>query len=285
MDLNSIHVIENDPLEMKLLPAIGDYHVLALGPEYPIAISTLSNIELADQLAELPLGGVCIIGKTETENIGIEKIIQNVLATPSITYLVLCGKDSEGHFSGHTMRALAANGVDDKMRVIGSKGKKPVLANLTMEEVQAFRNQINVIDLIDCEDLSRILDKVHELQELRTTAHDAAVLVPTEAGYPAGDKTEIVRAGEKDPNKVTLDIAGYFVIVPKPERNLILVEHYSNKNKLLRIIQGTDARNIYWTIIENGWVTEMSHAAYLGKELTMAEISMKSGFKYIQDKA
>jgi len=42
---------------------------------------------------------------------------------------------------------------------------------------------------------------------------------------------------------------------------------------------------IYWTIIENGWVCEMSHAAYLGKELTKAEMSMKLGFKYVQDKA
>lgn len=96
---------------------------------------------------------------------------------------------------------------------------------------------------------------------------------------------EIVNVIEKDPNKVKLDKAGYFVIVPKPNADEILVEHYSNANKLLRIIKGYNARDIYWSIIENDWVTELSHSAYLGKELTKAEMAMKLGFKYIQDKA
>lgn len=96
---------------------------------------------------------------------------------------------------------------------------------------------------------------------------------------------EIVNAEEKDPNKVKLDKCGYFVIVPKADINIIIVEHYSNANQLLRIIKGKNARNIYWTIIENGWITEMSYAAYMGKELTMAEMSMQVGFKYVQDKA
>lgn len=96
---------------------------------------------------------------------------------------------------------------------------------------------------------------------------------------------DIIKAYEKDPNAVKLDPAGYFVILPKAEGNTILVEHYSYGNQLLRIIQGSDARNIYWTIIENGWVTELSHSAYLGKELTKAEMSMTYGFKYVQDMA
>lgn len=79
-------------------------------------------------------------------------------------------------------------------------------------------------------------------------------------GYNAEiDKSRIVE--EKDPNKVKLDKEGYFVIVPKADSNTISVEHYSNTNQLLRIIKEVTARNIYWSIIENGWVTEMSHAA------------------------
>jgi len=54
---------------------------------------------------------------------------------------------------------------------------------------------------------------------------------------------------------------------------------------LLRIIEGTTARAIYNTIISNGWVTELSHAAYLGKELVKAELSLQHGIKYIQDGA
>ena len=82
---------------------------------------------------------------------------------------------------------------------------------------------------------------------------------------------------------VTLDMAGYFVIVPVPNRGVINVEHYNYENTLLRVLEGTEARALYRTIIDNGWVIELSHAAYLGKELAKAELSLEYGFKYIQD--
>ena len=75
--------------DLEILPAIGEYHILALESDFPVAISTLGNTELADKLSELKPKGVSIVGKTETENIGIEKIIKNVLAAPSIKYLII----------------------------------------------------------------------------------------------------------------------------------------------------------------------------------------------------
>lgn len=92
---------------------------------------------------------------------------------------------------------------------------------------------------------------------------------------------QVIQAQE--PDRVEMDRAGYFVIIPQREREIIVVEHYSYENKLLRVIEGKDARSIYWTIIKNGWVTQLSHAAYLGKELMKAELSIKLGFKYVQD--
>jgi len=208
-----------------------------------------------------------------------------VLAVPSIKYLVLCGKDSEGHNSGNTLFSLVENGIDNNMRVIASKGKKPVLSNTTKQEVNAFRNQIEVIDMTECEDLDKILEKVQELSEKATPSCNCEVNCSLDNKKPIASSIEILNAEEKDPNKVKLDKAGYFVIVPKADSGTILVEHYSYANQLLRIIKGEDSRDIYWTIIENGWVTELSHAAYLGKELTKAEMSIKLGFKYVQDKA
>jgi tetrahydromethanopterin S-methyltransferase subunit A len=69
------------------------------------------------------------------------------------------------------------------------------------------------------------------------------------------------------------------------KNSTILVEHYSYDNKLLRKIEGKNGRDIYFTIINNKWVTELSHAAYLGKELIKAELSIKKGFKFVQDGA
>ena len=56
----------------------GKYFVT--NPEAPVAVTTLGNIELAAQVAQSPPDGLCIVGKVETENIGIEKIIKNILS-------------------------------------------------------------------------------------------------------------------------------------------------------------------------------------------------------------
>ena len=42
---------------------------------------------------------------------------------------------------------------------------------------------------------------------------------------------------------------------------------------------------LYQTIITQHWVSELSHAAYLGKELARAELALQHGFKYVQDGA
>lgn len=179
------------------------------------------------------------------------------------------------------MLSLFKNGVDDKMKVIGSKRKRPILVNTTLVEVDLFRNQVSVVDMIDCEDRDRILLK---LDECYTQAKANAKFL-AEYRKPVTAATKVVETREKDPKAVRLDKAGYFVIVPKPDSSMILVEHYSNSNELLRVVKGTNARDIYWTILENNWVTELSHAAYLGKELTIAEMTMRQGMKYVQDMA
>ena len=82
-----------------------------------------------------------------------------------------------------------------------------------------------------------------------------------------------------------MDRAGYFVIVPLVERGWIHVEHYAYDNTLLRNIEGPDARSLYLMIITRQWVSELSHAAYLGKELAKAELALTHGLAYVQDGA
>lgn len=264
-----------------MLPALGEYHILALDEHHTVAVSTLGSCELPDILAARNPKGMCVVGKTETENIGIEKIIQNTLAVPSVRYLLLCGEDSQGHFSGQTILSLFENGVNERMRVVGSQGKRPVLANTTPQAVAAFTNQVEIIDMIGCTDADEIIQKIEDLAARPPAQRRMIPQNPADA-LP---EVKVIPAKPKDPEKVKLDRAGYFVIVPKAELGIILVEHYNYANQLLRVIQGDNARDIYWTIIENNWVGEMSHAAYLGKELAAAQLSMQMGFKYIQDKA
>src|SRR5512147_726444 len=91
--------------------------------------------------------GAALSGTVQTENIGFEKIVCNVVGNPNIRYLVLGGPESEGHLTGEALKALISNGVDEKKRIIGTNAPHPLLFNLPMEFIEYFRRQIILIDL------------------------------------------------------------------------------------------------------------------------------------------
>ncbi|BAE50007.1 Tetrahydromethanopterin S-methyltransferase [Paramagnetospirillum magneticum AMB-1] len=263
-------------------PVPGDYFVLCHGADCTVAVSTLGDVALAARIADLKPPALCMVGKTETENIGIDKVVRNVAANPDITTLILVGQDPPGHQPGRTLLALAENGVDEAMRVIGSPGKRPILRNVTPDEVATFRQRVQIIDLIGEIDPGRIIAAI-EQHNTPAPQKPSCGCSSCPTTSPATSEPPMVQAGE--PRSIEMDKAGYFVVLPqRPERRL-LVEHYGYDNALLRRIEGADSRTIYWTIIENGWVSQLSHAAYLGKELARAEAAMLHGYEYTQDGA
>ena len=98
------------------------------------------------------------------------------------------------------------------MKVVGSAGRCPSLTNVAREEVEAFRNQVQVVDMIGCEDEERI---VAELKELSQRCGSSCSCEET------GDITRPVRllaapiVHAEQPAKVEMDKAGYFVILPQ----------------------------------------------------------------------
>lgn len=268
-------------------PVVGEYVVL--DPSAPVAVTTLASADFSKQLADQKIPGLAIVGKLETENIGIDKIIKNTIANPKLHFLILAGTEPKGHLAGQTLLALSENGVDEKGRVIGSKGKRPILRNVTKMEIEAFRQQIQVINLIDCECIDCVQDQIAEV------CNQVVELAPQSTSCGCSDKSCNVSSPEIDEvpavfidetNKpVKLDKAGYFVILPIPERKVIHVEHYNYDNLLLHVIEGASARSLYLETIKQNWVSEMSHAAYLGKELAKAELSLALGISYNQDAA
>lgn len=261
-------------------PVMGEYFVVDKAA--PIAVSTLASVHLAEELAHRTPKGLAIVGKTETENIGIDKIVKNIVTSPTIRYLIVTGIEPKGHLTGETLLALVENGVDENGRVIGSNGKRPVLRNVSAPEIHAFRQQVQMVDMIGCETPDEVSAKIEELSEqavkpcgCNECGGESPVSISTAPKTIAAEPGDIV----------AMDRAGYFVIIPLVDKGVIDVEHYAYDNSLLRIIEGTTARAIYHTIINNGWVTELSHAAYLGKELAKAELSLQHGFKFVQDGA
>jgi tetrahydromethanopterin S-methyltransferase subunit A len=101
-----------------------------------------------EQLVRVGLeAGAALSGTVQTENVGFEKIICNVIANPNIRWAVLTGPESEGHLTGEAFKALLTNGVDEKKRIIGTAAPHPLLFNLPMEFIDRFRAQVTQIDL------------------------------------------------------------------------------------------------------------------------------------------
>ena len=118
-----------------------------------VAINTLSNTELPKELIKTLKDKIAIVGYCETENIGVEKIVKNIISNPNIRTLIICGNESGqnmmgGHFSGQALLSLHTNGINEKKRIIGAKGKRPVVKNINKEQVERFQSQIEIIELI-----------------------------------------------------------------------------------------------------------------------------------------
>jgi len=91
--------------------------------------------------------GAALSGTVQTENIGFEKIICNIVANPNIRYLILGGPESGGHLTGEALKALMRHGVDEKMRIVGTDAPHPFLFNLPLKMIERFLKQLFLIDL------------------------------------------------------------------------------------------------------------------------------------------
>jgi tetrahydromethanopterin S-methyltransferase subunit A len=125
------------------------------GNDYsPVAVAIILNCDAdkipadLEQLVRAGLeAGAALSGTVQTENIGFEKIVCNIVANPNIRYLILGGPESEGHHTGEAMKALIDNGVDERKRIIGVNAPHPVLFNLPTGFIERFRNQLELIDV------------------------------------------------------------------------------------------------------------------------------------------
>jgi len=102
--------------------------------------------------------GAGISGTLQTANIGIEKIVVNLISNPNIRYLILTGRES-GHFPADALKALFKNGVDEKGYILGTKAPTAILKNIPKSAVERLRQQIQLIDLSGVTDIS-VLEKV-----------------------------------------------------------------------------------------------------------------------------
>jgi tetrahydromethanopterin S-methyltransferase subunit A len=261
-------------------PHPGDY--LLGKPDGTVAICTLSNRDLPVRLVAAAEPAIAIAGRCDTENIGIEKIVLNLVTNPRIRWLVICGEEAKGHRAGDALLRLKQQGVDADMRVLETASWRPILKNLTLLEVARFREQIEEINLIGTTDLKVILAAARECARKSVPALPTTSLQPAHFGE-APASAEHIRASA--PKRLQLDRAGFFIVLPQPQKGIIICEHYENNGRLAHIIEGQRAALIAATVVQRGLVTQLDHADYLGRELAKAEAALQSGVTYEQDAA
>lgn len=137
---------------MKLIaenwpPVKGDY--VTGKPESRIAVVTLaSHLDACPEAA--------IWGSSKTENLGVEKIIVNIISNSNIRYVLVCGTESRGHLAGHSLLAIHENGIDEQSRIKASKGAIPFIENISKTAVERFQQQVKLINRIGLNDPEEI---------------------------------------------------------------------------------------------------------------------------------
>lgn len=165
----------------------GDYVVG--DPESPVAAATL-----ASHIEQIPVdAGAAIAGPCKTENLGIEKMIANLISNPNIRFLVLCGSEVQGHITGQSIEALHANGVDEKRKIVDATGAIPFIENIPDEGIERFQQQMEIVSIIDTEDAGQIQAKIKECIEKDPGAfeEEAMVIKVEESGAEEEEGEEI----------------------------------------------------------------------------------------------
>jgi tetrahydromethanopterin S-methyltransferase subunit A len=252
-------------------------------PAAPVAICTLADDDLMRELASARVTSrVAITGTLTTENLGVEHVLRNLAANPSIRFLVLCGRDSRGHQAGQALLSLKHGGIDAQRRIVGALGARAVLKNLAEGEIEAFRGRITLVDEIGTQDVDRITS-LAEAYLSRGSPADP-VLVPT--FLPPGQfAPKVVEARAQERREWVHDPEGFFVVLLDRGAGVIVCEHYTKDGVHDETIRGPHAADVANTAVRRGLLSRLDHAAYLGRELAKAESALALSLPYTQDEA
>ncbi len=139
----------------------------------PVAVITMgSHLDEAGLCA----AGAALAGSCKTENLGIEKVVANVISNPNIRFVLLCGTEVKGHLSGQSIEAMHKNGVEGG-KIVGSIGAIPFLENLTAEHIKRFQEQVEFVNIMETEDVGKISAKMNELKARDPGVFGAAPIV------------------------------------------------------------------------------------------------------------
>jgi tetrahydromethanopterin S-methyltransferase subunit A len=118
-------------------------------------------VTLSEEIG-FPPDGIALYGSMKTENLGVEKVVANVISNPNIRFVIVAGNDVRGHRSGEALKCLWKNGVDANNRIIGAKSAIPYIENLPGHAIERFQSQVMILDLTGVVEADSILEAVAE---------------------------------------------------------------------------------------------------------------------------
>jgi len=239
----------------------------------PVIVVMPDNDALAETLSALSVQGLCMISPGCRSVSDVEKLIRNVEANLAVHSIILAGGEAGKAYPA--VEALCAifdddAGISEKARRIahGTRGK------LKTFDFAALQKRVDVVNMLDCQEVDKIVAGIVKYSS-ESQRPDAGFVVQ---GHDTTLGIQKVIAPTDIAHEYHRDKAGTFVI--GTDDKSIVIEHYNSKGELLRLIQGTSARDLSIMLIRNGWVSRLDHAAYLGRELTLAEIALQQGIPY-----
>lgn len=128
-----------------------------------VAVCTLSSMALLKKISsDAIMDKLLIVGRLFSENKGIDQLIQFCTMSQTMRYLILCGKDTSGHYPADALMNLMHFGLDEHNKIIGTKAPYPFI-KCHPKLVNQFRAQIKLIDMRECYDLDKIIETVNNL--------------------------------------------------------------------------------------------------------------------------
>ncbi|MHC1602165.1 MAG: methyltransferase [Methermicoccaceae archaeon] len=182
-------------------PAIRGEYVVG-EPTSAVAVCTL-----ASRLS--PSAHAAVWGGCMTENLGVEKVVLNIISNSHVRYLLVCGVDTKGHLPGDALVSLHREGIEESGRIRGAKGAIPYLEHLMAGAVERFQRQVSVVDMRTTVDVSTIYKKVDELWRAPALDEPPMVLEDEEVEEKAGVDIEVSGADALIADGVLMDaVAG-----------------------------------------------------------------------------
>ncbi|HSV42367.1 MAG TPA: hypothetical protein VLH13_03030 [Methanomassiliicoccales archaeon] len=144
-------------------PYSGEYVLGSTSSDVAVLIIGRGDVSVPEHLFQIK-------GIMKTENVGLEKVVLNIVSNPSIRRLVVCGKEEFGHFPADAIINLHRNGVDPEKRVIDCRSAIPFLCSLPPEAIERFRAQLELVDLVHPKDSDEIvaMDPIYHFEQERT---------------------------------------------------------------------------------------------------------------------